>query len=77
MMSKNKNSEHSLFYISNNVMVRDKFLNKKDLDLGLLTMVTPKFILDYLTMHLGYVMLALKVALMDILIPFLMSTLIL
>jgi hypothetical protein len=58
-------------------MVRDKFRNKKDLDFGLLTIVTPKFILDYLTMHFGSVMLELNVALIDILMPFLISTLIL
>ena len=57
--------------------MRDRFLSKKDLDLGLETILTPKLIFDYLTMHLGSVMLGLNVALMDILMPFLMSTLIL
>lgn len=33
--------------------MRDKFLNRKDLDLGLETIVTPKLIFDYLTIHLG------------------------
>lgn len=77
VISKNKNSEQSLFSISNKVIVRDMFLSRKDFDLGLLTILTPKFIFDYLTMHLGSVMFGLNVTRIDMLMPFLMSTLIL
>jgi len=57
--------------------VRAKFLNKNDLALGLLTIVTPKFNFDYFTIHFGSVIFGLNVTLIDIFIPFLMSTLIL
>jgi hypothetical protein len=75
-MSKNKNYEQSLFSISNNVIVRDKFLKRNDLDFGLLTIETPKLIFDSLTIHLGSVMFGLNVTRIDMLIPFLISTLI-
>jgi hypothetical protein len=58
-------------------MFRPVFLNKKDLDLALLTIVTPKLILFYLMKHFGSTKLGFEVALSDKLTPFFIYTFIL
>jgi len=55
-------------------MLRPVFLNKKDLDLALPTIVTPKFILFYFIKHLGSTKFGLEVALSDKLTPFFIYT---